>query len=141
MIDLFSRLQRSDSYNRNVDYAHIDKAIACTSYTDCPTKSDRSVPRKCTLCYGNHEAWSRQCSTRIKETAKAKIAYKTRPRYHHKIETRERAVQVETPATVLQVTHPLYWEAHMPNTGISSCFDRHNPYTTRHPSPLYLSQD
>lgn len=27
---------------------------------DCPSKSDRSVPRKCATCRGEHEAWNRQ---------------------------------------------------------------------------------
>jgi hypothetical protein len=67
---------------------------------DCPTKSDRSAPRKCTLCRGDHEAWSRQCPTRKDETAKAKMAYETRPRYHYVPEPRGRAVQIETPPAV-----------------------------------------
>jgi hypothetical protein len=45
-------------------------------------KNDRTVPRKCAACQGEHEAWNGQCPTRKQELAKVKAAYKTRPRYH-----------------------------------------------------------
>jgi hypothetical protein len=49
---------------------------------DCPSKSGQDTTKKCALCRGEHEAWNRQCSARKEETAKMKIAYDTRPRYH-----------------------------------------------------------
>jgi hypothetical protein len=52
---------------------------------DCPSKSDRNAPRKCTTCRGEHEAWNRQCPTRKDEIAKAKFAYEMRPRYHRSL--------------------------------------------------------
>lgn len=52
------------------------------SSRDCPAKDERSGPRKCAVCRGEHEAWSQQCSVRKEELAKAKIAYMNRPQYH-----------------------------------------------------------
>ncbi|KAF9733767.1 hypothetical protein PMIN01_08110 [Paraphaeosphaeria minitans] len=49
---------------------------------DCPSKSGLDTTKKCALCRGEHEAWNRQCPARKAETAKMKIAYDTRPRYH-----------------------------------------------------------
>ena len=49
---------------------------------DCPSKSGLDTTKKCALCRGEHEAWNRQCPARKEETAKMKIAYDTRPRYH-----------------------------------------------------------
>ncbi|KAF5844146.1 hypothetical protein GGP41_008908 [Bipolaris sorokiniana] len=69
---------------------------------DCPAKSDRTIARKCTLCRGEHEAWSRQCPTRKDEMAKAKMAYDTRPQYHFVPEMRGRNVQPEMPTTILR---------------------------------------
>lgn len=66
---------------------------------NCPSKSDRSAPRKCATCRGEHESWNRQCPTRKDEIAKAKIAYEMRPRYHHVVETSSRTAQLEIPAT------------------------------------------
>jgi hypothetical protein len=65
---------------------------------DCPSKSDRSVPRKCATCRGEHEAWNRQCPTRKGKITKAKIAYEMRPRYHQVVDTRSQATQPEMPA-------------------------------------------
>ncbi|EXU95360.1 zinc knuckle domain protein [Metarhizium robertsii] len=48
---------------------------------ECPTKSDKSVSKKCANCRGGHEAWSKQCATRKDEIAKVKAAYAIRPRY------------------------------------------------------------
>ena len=67
---------------------------------DCPSKLDRNTPRKCTLCRGEHEAWSRLCPTRKDEIAKAKVAYDMRPQYHYVPESRGRTVQIETPVPV-----------------------------------------
>ena len=67
---------------------------------DCPSKSDRSVPRRCTTCRGEHVAWNHQCPTRREEIAKAKSAYEMRPRYHHVAEAVGQAVQLETTATI-----------------------------------------
>lgn len=52
------------------------------SSRECPAKDERSGPRKCAVCHGEHEAWSQQCSVRKEELAKAKLAYVNRPRYH-----------------------------------------------------------
>jgi hypothetical protein len=49
---------------------------------ECCVKSDKSVPRKCANCKGQHEAWSNQCVDRKEEMAKVKVAYAARPRYH-----------------------------------------------------------
>lgn len=49
---------------------------------DCPSKSGQDTTKKCALCRGAHEAWNRQCPARKAETAKMKVAYDTRPRYH-----------------------------------------------------------
>ncbi|KAF5669921.1 hypothetical protein FDENT_11387 [Fusarium denticulatum] len=54
---------------------------------DCPTKSDRDVPRKCAACKGVHEAWNNQCPVRKQEVNKAKAASKLRPRYHLELES------------------------------------------------------
>jgi hypothetical protein len=67
---------------------------------DCPSKSGRSVPRRCATCRGEHEAWNRQCPTRKDEIAKAKLAYQIRPRYHQVTEPRTRTVQLEEPTIV-----------------------------------------
>lgn len=67
---------------------------------DCPAKSDRTIARKCTLCRGEHEAWSRQCPNRKDEIAKAKMAYDTRPQYHFVPEAKGRNVQSEAPTTI-----------------------------------------
>ncbi|KAJ3454706.1 hypothetical protein MRS44_013306 [Fusarium solani] len=49
---------------------------------ECPVKPDKSEPRKCANCKGQHEAWSNQCAIRKDEMAKVKAAYEARPRYH-----------------------------------------------------------
>jgi hypothetical protein len=40
------------------------------------------MKRKCAVCPGAHEAWSRQCPTRKEELEKTKAAYDNRPYYH-----------------------------------------------------------
>jgi hypothetical protein len=49
---------------------------------ECPSKNDSTMPRKCAACYGDHEAWHSQCTTRKRELAKVKEAYKSRLKYH-----------------------------------------------------------
>ncbi|OAL42831.1 hypothetical protein IQ07DRAFT_525488 [Pyrenochaeta sp. DS3sAY3a] len=66
---------------------------------DCPSRSNREIPRKCATCRGDHEAWSRQCPTRKDEILKAKVAYEMRPRYHPVTEPRNLRTQPETLAT------------------------------------------
>ncbi|KAH7563671.1 hypothetical protein BM1_00718 [Bipolaris maydis] len=65
---------------------------------DCPSKLDRTIPRKCATCRGEHEAWNHQCPTRKEEKAKAKAAYDMRPYYHPVAETGGR-ISLEEPAT------------------------------------------
>lgn len=49
---------------------------------ECPTKMDVGAARKCAVCHGAHQAWSRECPTRIEEVAKIKAILATRPKYH-----------------------------------------------------------
>ena len=65
---------------------------------DCPSKLDRTIPRKCATCRGEHEAWNYQCPTRKEERAKAKAAYDMRPHYHPVTET-GRTLPLEEPGT------------------------------------------
>ncbi|EMD66021.1 hypothetical protein COCSADRAFT_140533 [Bipolaris sorokiniana ND90Pr] len=65
---------------------------------DCPSKLDRTIPRKCATCRGEHEAWNYQCPTRKEERAKAKAAYDMRPHYYPVTET-GRTIPLEEPGT------------------------------------------
>jgi hypothetical protein len=63
---------------------------------ECPSRSNREAPRKCATCWGDHEAWSRQCPTRKDEILKAKVAYEMRPRYHPVTQPGQPRTQPET---------------------------------------------
>jgi hypothetical protein len=90
--ELYDRQCRLRQCFRCHKYGHIGtqcKATTTCGYCakehatrECPVKNDRTEPRKCAACQGEHEAWNGQCPTRKQELAKVKAAYKTRPRYH-----------------------------------------------------------
>jgi hypothetical protein len=49
---------------------------------DCPSKTDRELPKKCANCRGSHEAWNRECPNRMDEKARTRAAHDNRMKYH-----------------------------------------------------------
>jgi len=53
---------------------------------DCPSKSDTTIPKKCTNCREGHEAWNQGCLARREELAKIRTAHEIREPYHRILE-------------------------------------------------------
>jgi hypothetical protein len=65
----------------------------------CPSKLDRTVPKRCATCRGEHEAWSYQCPTRKEEKAKARAAYDRQPYYHPVVQMADSSPPLQTSAS------------------------------------------
>ena len=98
-------------FNRQ-KYGHI--GTQCKTTTACgycaeqhssreyTSKTERSGPRKCAICQGEHEAWSQQCPARKEELIKIRALYAGRAQYHPVPAPPEAAAQVGTNAGALR---------------------------------------